>query len=256
MKCSEVQSLLQPYSDRELDLVRQLQIEEHLTGCDACAQQETRLRALRAAVSSPSLYYRAPDTLRSRIQLATRPIQRGWRRPSLQLAAIAATILFLIGTAATLGILSSRAGASADDRVAQWVVAAHIRSLQADHLMDVASTDQHTVKPWFRGKVDFSPEVPDLSAQGFELSGGRLDYLADHPVAALVYRHRLHAINLFIWPADNDEDKAVRDLARQGFHIRHWQRAGMTYWAISDLSDQGLNEFVRLFQENSHGPPT
>jgi anti-sigma factor RsiW len=115
----------------------------------------------------------------------------------------------------------------------------------------VASSDRHTVKPWFRGKLDFSPPVPDLSPQGYVLSGGRLDYLSDWPVAALVYHRRSHAINLFTWPAGNDEEKALRGFSRKGFHIRRWQRSGLTCWAVSDLNDEELDEFVRLFQERS-----
>ncbi len=170
---------------------------------------------------------------------------RSWVR----FAAAVACILLLIGASAIVGMLLSTE-TTADDRVAERVVAGHVRSLQRvdHHLTDVPSSDQHTVKPWFHDKLDFSPQVPDLSAQGFALSGGRLDYLADRPVAALVYYRRLHAINVFTWPAVNNEEKAVRGLTRQGFHIRHWQRSGMTYWAISDLNDQELDEFVRQFQ--------
>jgi len=159
--------------------------------------------------------------------------------------------VFLIGTAATVGVLLSQTGTSADDRLAELVVAGHVRSLQVEHLTDVVSTNRHTVKPWFRGKLDYSPEVPDLSQEGYPLSGGRLDYLADRPVAALVYHRGLHAINVFTWPAANNEASAVRGLARQGFHLRYWQRSGMTYWAISELNDQELDQFVRLFQEHS-----
>ena len=149
-------------------------------------------------------------------------------------------------------MLLSRAGASADDRLAEWVVAGHVRSLQVDHLTDVASSDRHTVKPWFRGKLDFSPQVPDLSPQGYALSGGRLDYLADRPVAALVYHRRLTRHQpLHLARRRRRRESRSQRLSRQGFHIRHWQRSGMTYWAISDLNDQELDEFVRLFQERS-----
>jgi anti-sigma factor RsiW len=246
-----VRRLLHPYSDGELDLVRQIEIEQHLAGCDECTEQEKNLRSLRAAISSPSLYHRAPTALRSRIQLPTVAVNRKRRQALLQLTAIAAGILLLIGTSATIGFYLSKAEPSADDRLADFVVADHVRSLQVDHLKDVVSTDQHTVKPWFRGKLDFSPQVPDLTPQGYELSGGRLDYLADRTVAALVYMRHAHAINVFIWPAKNDEVVAVRRLARQGFHIRYWQQSGMTYWAISDLNDQELDEFVQLFQDRT-----
>jgi anti-sigma factor RsiW len=148
----------------------------------------------------------------------------------------------------------SRPKASADDRLAEWVVAGHVRSLQVNHLTDVPSGDQHTVKPWFRGKLDFSPQVRDLSAQGYTLSGGRLDYLADRQVAALVFHRRQHVINLFTWPGVDGADSAVRSLARQGFNIRRWQESGMTYWAISDLNDQELDEFVRLYHVQSPEP--
>lgn len=254
MKCSDVKKILHPYSDGELDLVRHVEIEQHLTGCAECAEQEKRLRSLRTAISSPSLYHRSPAALRTKIQNTIPPVipaTRG-RRPSLaHLAAIAAGVVLLIGGSAAIGMLLSQTGASADDRIAERVVAGHVRSLQVNHLTDVVSSDQHTVKPWFIGKLDFSPQVPDLSTQGYVLTGGRLDYLADRPVAALAYNRRSHVINVFIWPAANDEEKAVRGLTRQGFHIRYWQRTGMTYWAISDLNEQEFDEFVQLFQSFS-----
>jgi anti-sigma factor RsiW len=171
--------------------------------------------------------------------------------PSLQKASMAASVLLLVGMSATMGMLLSRPGTSMDDRLTDAVVADHVRSIQVDHLTDVVSSDRHTVKPWFQGKLDFATSVPDLSEQGFVLSGGRLDYLVDRPVAALVYLRRLHAINVFVRPAPNDEVKVVRSLSRQGFHIRQWQQSGMTYWAISDLNDEELDEFVKLFQSAS-----
>ena len=254
MKCRDVHHLLHPYSDGELDLVRHVEIEEHLAGCGECAEREKHLQSLRSAVSSPSLYYQAPAALRLRVQssVAT-PVTRGRRRFPRQLAAIAAGVLLLIGASATIGTILSRTGTSSDDRFAERVVASHVRSLQVDHLTDVVSSDQHAVKPWFRGKLDFSPQVPDLTAKGYALSGGRLDYLTDRPVAALVYHRRLHAINLFTWPAIDDTEKSVRGLNRQGFHIRYWQRSGMIYWGISDLNEQEFDEFVRLFREHSEG---
>jgi anti-sigma factor RsiW len=251
MRCRDVQHLLHPYSDGELDLIRQVEIEEHLSDCAECAESEKNLRSLRAALSSPSLYHSAPAGLRSRIQQDMPLATRRKRRSAVRLAAIAAGVLLLAGASLTIGTLFSQAATSAEDRLAERVVVSHVRSLQVEHLTDVASLDRHTVKPWFVGKIDFSPQVPDLSEQGYALTGGRLDYLADRPVAALVYSRRLHVINVFIWPAVNDEEKAMRGFSRHGFHIRRWQRSGMTYWTISDLNDQELDEFVRLFQEHS-----
>jgi anti-sigma factor RsiW len=251
MKCQDVQNLLHPYSDGELDLVRHVEIEKHLANCAECAEQEKHLRSLRAVLSSPSLYHSAPVGLRTRIQLSTAPAARSRRRLPVRFAAIAAGVLLLAGASATIGILLTQGATTTNERLMDRVVVAHVRSLQADHLKDVASSDRHTVKPWFQGMLDFSPHVPDLSRQGYTLTGGRLDYLADRPVAALVYSRRSHVINVFTWPAVNDEEKAVRGFSRQGFHIRHWQRSGMMYWTISDLNDQELDEFVKLFQEHS-----
>jgi anti-sigma factor RsiW len=247
MNCPDVQLLLHPYADGELDVVRHVEVESHLTGCTACAEQEKRLRSLRSAVSSPPLYYRAPAGLRARLQ-TTAPSQPASprRRAASQLATIAAAILLLLGTSAMIGTLVLRAGPSADEQLAERVVESHVRSLQVTHLTDVPSSDRHTVKPWFRDKLDFSPHVPDLAGEGYALAGGRLDYLAGRPVAALIYHRRLHIINLFTWPTGNDEAKTVRQLSRQGFHIRCWQASGMTYWAISDLNDPEMDEFVRL----------
>jgi anti-sigma factor RsiW len=253
MKCRDVQQLLHPYSDGELDLVRHIEVDEHLSGCTECSAQVKHLESLRAAISSPSLYHRAPATLRGRIELASPRAARGRWRSSRQLAALAAGALLLLGASATFGMLVSRARPSATDRVAEQVVANHVRSLQVDHLTDVPSSDRHTVKPWFHGKLDFSPHVPDLTAQGYPLTGGRLDYLTDRPVAAIVYHHGSHAVNLFTWPAGDDAENAPRGMARQGFNIRYWQRDGMVYWAISDLNEQEFEEFVRLFQSSLAG---
>lgn len=251
MKCQDVLQLLHPYSDGELDLVRHVEIEQHLLGCADCTEQEKSLRSLRTAISTSSLYHRAPASLRTRIGFAAVPVTRRRRRFPMQYAALAASILLMIGASATIGMLLSRTGPSAEDRLAELVVAGHVRSLQADHLTDVESSDRHTVKPWFRGKLDFSPQVLDLSPQGYALTGGRLDYLDNRPVAALVYHRRQHVINLFTWTSSGNSEKPVAALVRQGFNIRYWQRAGTTYWAVSDLNNQEFDEFVRLIQDHA-----
>ena len=122
------------------------------------------------------------------------------------------------------------------------------------HLMDVISTDQHTVKPWFNGRVDFSPPVNDFAADGFRLVGGRLDYLDGRPVAALVYQRRKHIVNVFVWPAADGSQSAVEITAHDGYNLLHWRRGGMNYWMASDLNAQEMGDFARLLRGEGAPP--
>jgi len=146
--------------------------------------------------------------------------------------------------------------APVDEHVLQDVIAGHVRSLMANHLTDVLSADQHTVKPWFEGHVDFAPPVPDLTAQGFPLVGGRLDYLDKRPVAALVYRRQQHAINLFVWPALPGEARPASTVTYHGYNVVHWTMDGMTYWAVSTLNAQEMQAFAHAVQQHTTLPAT
>jgi len=247
MICREVEELIHAYSDGELDLVRSLEIERHFQDCPACSGLLERIRALRFAVSKSTPYYPAPAGLEARLRSRLRegaPVKPQAPRRMLhswQWAGVAAAVLI---AAVSVGLLMRRPATT--DLLAREVVAGHVRSMMASHLTDVPSTDQHTVKPWFNGRLDFSPTVGDFRAQDFPLTGGRLDYLGNRPVAALVYRRRQHVINLFIWPASAQPDSNVVQRDIQGYHLLQWNKSGMAYWAVSDLNAAELYQFAGL----------
>jgi anti-sigma factor RsiW len=247
VNCAETRELLHAYLDGELDLVPHLAIEQHLQGCPACAVELQQQQTLRTTLQNASLSHRAPpqlaERLRASLPRATRPratVPRFW------LGAAAALVVAALGTWGTIHVLSGR---TVEEGLAHEVVAGHVRSLLASHLLDVASSNQHVVKPWFSGQVAFAPTVKDLAEQGFVLAGGRLDYLDDHNTVALVYKRREHVINLFLWPAQGEADTTPRSLSRQGYHLVHWVSGGFNYWAVSDLNEKELQEFVQLVRE-------
>src|SRR5882724_12922862 len=203
MNCKETQELRHAYADGELDLVRNVEIETHIAGCDACAQDYKTLRTLRSTINSSDLYFKAPPGLRNRVRSAIRVEDKTADTPGPAFSwAWLKWGFSLAGTAVAACVVTAiLLTASADNRLADDITAGHVRSLMASHLTDVPSSDQHTVKPWFDGKLDFAPPVVDLKDHGFPLAGGRLDYFGNRPVAALVYQRQKHFINLFIWPA-------------------------------------------------------
>jgi anti-sigma factor RsiW len=197
-------------------------------------------------IRNEATYHAAPAHLRARI-LASLPRESAapaWRWKPWGLASGLAAAFALV---LAVGVYVAMPGA--DEKLAEDIVAAHVRSLMVDHAFDVASSDSHTVKPWFAGKLNFSPPVFDLTTQGFALVGGRLDYLDRRPVAALVYRHRQHLINLFVWPSAGEEP--ARKIGRQGFHLLGWAREGMNFWAVSDLNAEELAQFRAMLEKGS-----
>ena len=249
MECREARTWLDGYVDGELDLARTIEIDEHLETCAACSQNRDSKRLFRDSIQASGLAWRCPDRVRTNIEsLICREVGKPRGRPSIPRwwLAIAASLLLAVISWFAWRPMS---GGLINDPIAQQVVASHVRSLMADHLTDVASTDRHTVKPWFAGKLDFAPTVVDLSSQEFPLVGGRLDYLDRQPVAALVYQRRNHVINLFMWPSNQAADDRLQFVTYQGFQVVHWNQAGATYWASSDLNASELRQFAQLIQQ-------
>ena len=249
MTCEEAEILLHALIDGELDAGHARDVEEHIAGCPRCAAELAAIREMSKAIAGANLRYTAPPELRRRIEASLpqasavvrvlpnrRSVLRGFAMGSA-VSAIAATGLFAI-------VLRN----DDEQRLLSEVVTAHLRSLQAGHLTDVISTDQHTVKPWFNGRLDVSPPVIDLTSQGFTLIGGRLDYVDARAIGAVVYRRRQHIINLFVAQTSNTESRAAKTETIQGFNIRHWSDRGLNYWAVSDIGVDELAEFSDKFE--------
>jgi mycothiol system anti-sigma-R factor len=270
MICEEAIKLMDGYLDGELDLMTSQKIEQHLRDCRKCQEAYEAHTALTHAISRRAPYYKAPTELRERIQSSLRDAvgvkdsrsaarenralltsPRAERRlvlPEIPWNWLALAAAIIVAAIIASSLLSQLRPSTSDQFLATQLIASHVRSLMADHLTDVASSDQHTVKPWLDTKLDFAPPVVDLSSEGFPLIGGRLDYLDNRPVAALVYGRRKHLINLFVWPAASDATKAPKTITREGYQLLHWADSDFNYWAVSDVNVNDLELFKQQFE--------
>jgi anti-sigma factor RsiW len=255
--CDQV-LLVQAELDGELDAAQAAALAAHRTGCPICQAAAVGLERARALIGD-GLYEAMPDDARARLlaQVASARQQQGMsdspRRVLTTFRDWRARGWWSFGSfglgAACAAVLAFLVLAPGESSLADQIVASHIRALQPGHLADVASSDRHTVKPWFDGRVDFAPPVKDLAADRFPLEGGRLDYLARRPVAAMVYRRDRHVIDLFVWPADSgDGMPAVAQL--QGYNVVHWTAGGMALWAVSDIEASQLREFAEAWRRS------
>jgi anti-sigma factor RsiW len=242
--CVEQELLLGALADGELDAANAALVEAHAARCDGCRDELEQIEAMKRLLAGEGVRHSAPADLVARIsnlpELNDRPARRrwlpGWLAPGA-VGAIAATLAMV-----TLVPLS------AESPLDEQLVSSHVRSLQPGHLTDVQTTNQHIVKPWFNGRIDFAPPVPELADQGFPLAGGRLDSIDGKTVAAIVYHRRLHTVNLYVWPA---KDTAERSFIKDGFAVAEWSRNGLRYAAVSDIPAPELKQFEKLFVAKS-----
>ena len=258
MNCQECHDYIDAYIDNELDVSSTIVVKQHLRVCLDCQQLLESRKAVGALLHNPQIRFEVPDSLLGRVQSAL-PVPRSavkqrsgsrfvipWFTIPL---ALAATIAVMLGLAFLNqeGVFDRSQG----NALAQEAISSHVRSLLATHLFDVPSTDQHTVKPWFDGKLKFSPPVRDFADQGFRLIGGRLDYINGREVAALVYQRRLHVVNLFIWPWESGRNTAAESFTKDGYNVSHWDRDGFEFWAVSDVNAEDLRAFAGLEMQQS-----
>ena len=250
MNHPDLEAQVDAYLDGELAAGDAAELEQHLAGCATCERFRTDRLALRSAIRSELPGFVAPAGLEARVRDAVRREVTPARLPLPRTAAPSAwRWLALAATVALVAIGSWRLGAAraGSTMLADEVLASHVRSLMPGHLSDVTSTDQHTVKPWFNGRLDFSPPVHDFAGRGYPLLGGRLDYLHGRPVAALVYGRRQHIISVFLWPATAAEAPAP-PIARSGYHLLHWATSEFSYWVASDVGLTELSEFATMLR--------
>jgi mycothiol system anti-sigma-R factor len=261
MNCSEADVLVHALLDGEIDASHAREVEAHIATCADCARKLATFRSIRQAIAAADLKETAPASLRRRIEAtlpnaaagATDPVVtplKFWR-PSRR-SFTGGFAVGAVASAAAASLLVIVARDDHDERTAAEVVSAHLRSLQPGHLTDVETSDQHTVKPWFNGKLDMAPPVIDLTAQGFTLIGGRLDDVDGETAAAIVYRRRQHVINLFVVRQLGAERAAVIGETRHGFNLRHWTDSGLGFWAVSDIGAGELDEFCKKFTAALH----
>ena len=254
MLCRDLMDRLSPYLDDELDPVASREVSQHLESCPNCAAAVAKQRELSENLRRDLEYHRAPDLLRERVMSNLRTARRRDGAPSRPAAQPWRWLGAAVAVIAVVGGTWIVARDRGDDATAREAVSGHIRSLMANHLTDVASTDQHTVKPWFNGKLDFSPPVTDFAGADYPLVGGRLDYLQGHSVAALVYMHRKHIINVFVWPVASAHEELGPAVTQRGFHVIQGTHAGMAYWVVSDLNVEELATFARMLAAPSGKP--
>ena len=236
MDCSTIRGDIGAWRDGELDRDRAAAVAEHVSGCPDCGARARAHAALSAAIGDRSLAFSPPPALAEKIARGTR------RRRMIRPWAAAAAAGFLLG----IGVMARRERTVRGEDLAAELAGDQVRALQPGKLTDVLSSDRHTVKPWFAGKLDFAPVVEDLAAEGFPLVGGRVDALAGRPAAALVYARRRHVINVYVCPAAGMPDAVSAEY--NGFHVRHWRRGDMAFWAVSDLDPGELDRFVSLLR--------
>lgn len=249
MGCETARTVIHGYLDGELDAVRAAEFETHLEQCVECVTALEAQESLRSSLRRAQLYEKAPAKLRQKVLAdfrRTEPLSIAPRGIPWRWLAVAAAVLLLVyaGWRTVPGLR----GDNYQAMMAAQIVDAHLRSLQPGHLTDVLSSDQHTVKPWFDGKLDFSPPVQDFANEGFPLQGGRLDVVHGRTTAALVYGRRKHFVSVYIWPA-RDQDAAPRSGSQQGYHWIAWQKSGMQFCAVSDAAPSDLNQLQRLLSQ-------
>jgi len=252
VSCDFTRTVLHGYLDGELDAARAAEFERHLENCRECANALGAEESLRASLRRMSLYEQAPIALRKKIRVAldaATASPAAIRLPAWRWLAVAAAILIVASVSWVAWQRPARDSASTTPFTVAEIIDAHVRSLQPGHLTDVASADNHTVKPWFDGKLAFVPPVKNFADEGFPLVGGRLDVLGGQNVAALVYSRRKHVINVFVLPTKEPDTPIHPAGARQGYQWRHWRHQGMEFCAISDVSDSDLYELAQLIYQ-------